>query len=105
MLVEAARDARHGSVAECSARVSKSFKTAVGRLKDARDELITEASGMAIDDHIGPVLTPEAILIMLMERLVCGVYGNGNVDVINIFEESLEHLVRAVVCDCGTLRD
>ena len=93
LLLETVRDVRHGSPSECSKKVIRAFHITVGHMKDARDELIMEASGMAIGDHIGPVLTPEAILIMLMERLVCGVFGNGNIDVINIYEASLEYLV------------
>ena len=78
---------------QCGKKVSKSFTEAQSLLETARDELIVEASGVATGEAIGPVLTPEAILILQMERLVCGVYRNGNIDIINILEQCLEHLV------------
>ena len=77
----------------CGKKVCKSFNEALNLLETARDELIVEASGVATGEHIGPVLTPEAILIMHIERLVCGVYRDGNVDIISILEECLERLV------------
>lgn len=101
MLVEAVRDIRHGGKqkqgekSKIGKKVSEYSTEACKLLETARDELITEANGAAPTENVGPVLTPEAILIMLMERLVCGVYRNGNADVINIFEECLEHLVRS----------
>ena len=99
MLVEAVRDAKHGVKPQrgedmkVGKKVSEYSAEACRLLETARDELITEANGAAPTENVGPVLTPEAILIMLMERLVCGVYLNGNADIINIFEECLEHLV------------
>ncbi len=62
-------------------------------LEIAGDELISEATGAAAGDNVGPVVTPEAILIVTMERLVRGVFGTGSVDVINVLEECLEQLV------------
>ena len=100
MLVEAVRDVRQGGIqkqgdkSRVGKKVSEYCSEACQLLEKARDELITEANGVAPTENVGPVLTPEAILIMLMERLVCGVYRNGNADVINIFEECLEHLVK-----------
>jgi len=63
------------------------------QLKIAGDELISEATGAAPGDNVGPVVTPEAMLIMIIERLVGGVFGTGSVDVINLLEECLEQLV------------
>ena len=62
-------------------------------MKIAGDELISEATGAAPGDNVGPVVTPEAMLIMIIERLVGGVFGTGSVDVINLLEECLEQLV------------
>lgn len=62
-------------------------------LEIAGDELISEATGAAPGDNVGPVVTAEAILITTMERLVRGVFGTGSVDVINVLEECLEQLV------------
>ena len=94
MLLEAARDVIVDvKVLKCGRQVFESFKEADRLLQVARDELIVKASGVADDEHIGPALTPEAILIIQLERLIRGVYGNGNVDVINILEKCLENLV------------
>lgn len=84
-------------VLKCGEKVSESFKEAHRLLQMARDDLIVEASGVADGEHVGPVLTPEAILIIHLERLIRGVYKNGNVDIINILEECLEHLVGSLV--------
>lgn len=98
MLLEAAGDVIFDTkVLKCGENVSESFKEAHRLLQMARDELIVEASGVADGEHIGPVLTPEAILIIHLERLIRGVYQNGNVDIINILEECLEHLVGSLV--------
>ena len=99
MLVEAVRIARqrHGSSEDqgpsLGKRVHSHANEACKLLDIARNELITEASGMAPGENVGPVVTPEAILIMSMDRLVRGVFGTGSVDVINILEECLEQLV------------
>lgn len=99
MLVETARDARvghpqmTGQALQCGKKVLSNCDEACRLLEQAKNELISEATGAAAGENIGPVLTPEAILIMLMERLTDGVSGAGSVDVINIFEECLEHLV------------
>lgn len=94
LLVEAVGDVMYDAKqVQCGKKVSKSFKEAQSLLEIARDELIVEASGVAAGQHIGPVVTPEAILIMHMERLVCGVYKNGNVNIIGILEQCLEDLV------------
>lgn len=97
MLVEAVRDIRHdANQSRCRKKACGHYKEACRLLETARDELITEASGAATGENVGPVLTPEAILIMLMERLVCGVFRRGNVNVIRILEECVEQLVRSV---------
>ena len=62
-------------------------------LKATRGQLIAEAKGIAQGETVGPVVTPEAILIMVMGRLIRGVYGTGSVDIINILEACLEQLV------------
>ena len=97
VLVEAVYDVvDHAKQAQCGKKVSESFMEAQSLLETARDELIVEASGVADGEHIGPVLTPEAILIMQMERLVCGVYKTGNVDIIGVLEQCLETLVSSL---------
>ncbi|KAL8691007.1 MAG: hypothetical protein Q9218_003683 [Villophora microphyllina] len=102
MLVEAVRVARHGQfpangqVPTLGKRVVAHGNRACRLLETARDQLITEATGTAQGENIGPVVTPEAILIITMERLVRGVYGTGSVDVITILEECLEKLALRV---------
>ena len=101
MIVEAVRDARIGRKASqgktaLASKVSSYGEEACSLLETARDELIKEATGSVAGENVGPVLTPEAILIMLMERLVHGVFGNGTVEVIAIYEECLEHLVSSI---------
>ena len=101
MMVAAVRDERlrpnsSQEKATLSNKVSDYADEACELLETARDKLITEAVGAAPGENVGPVLTPEAILIMLMERLVCGVFGTGNVEVIAVYEECLEHLVSSI---------
>ena len=101
MMVAAVRDERlrpnsSPEKATLSNKVSNYADEACELLETARDKLITEATGAAPGENVGPVLTPEAILIMLMERLVRGVFGTGNVDVIAVYEECLEHLVSSI---------
>lgn len=94
LLVEGVRDVILDSKQpKCGKKASKSFREAKRALETARDELIVEASGVATGEQIGPVLTPEAILILQMDRLVHGVYSSGNVDIISILEGCLERLV------------
>ena len=74
-------------------RALRHGKEACRLLNQARDKLIVEATGSVPGKDLGPVITPEAIMLVLFERLAYGVYGTGTVDVINIFEECLEKLV------------
>ena len=81
------------AIMESSSAVSQYTKEASQYLKNARDQLIRKADGRDQNDTIGPVLTPEAITITLMRRLVSGVFGSGSIEVISLYEECLEHLV------------
>ena len=102
MLIEAVREVQSedrpvgGQRSTCGKKVVSNCEEACRLLDQAKDELINEATGAAAGENIGPVLTPEAILIVIMERLGGGVFGQGSVDVINIYEECLEHLVSVV---------
>ena len=97
MLVAAVKESRFGhspdQKAEVWQRALRYGDEACKLFEKARDKLIAEATGSAPGEGLGPVITPEAILIMLLERLAHGVYGSGTVDVINILEECLEQLV------------
>ena len=98
MMVAAVRDERLRSKGlqgkpTLSNEVSDYADEAYELLGSARDKLITEATGAAPGENLGPVLTPEAILIMVMGRLTLGVFGSGNVEIIAVYEQCLEHLV------------
>ena len=78
-----------------ASKITEHGKDACELLKEARDQLIKEADGRDKNGSIGPVVTPEAVTIALLERLACGVLRNGTIDIIHLYEECLEHLVRS----------
>ena len=78
---------------EGESKVAKYGSEALKSLKNARNQLIRGADGRNGNDIIGPVLTPEAIVITLIERLALGVCGSGKIDIILMYEECLEKLV------------
>lgn len=82
------------------AMVSNSAKEASRNLELARDQLIRGADMKDKNDSIGPVLTPEAIAIALIERLTLGVFESvtidKKIDIINMYEECLEALALQV---------
>jgi hypothetical protein len=77
------------------------FSLAVGRplqdtedsLRQAQKYLIEEADQSAPDAGLGPVVTPEAITLLLLERLSRGVYRNGTINILEIYERIVEKLV------------
>ncbi|KAL8951301.1 MAG: hypothetical protein Q9222_002723 [Ikaeria aurantiellina] len=62
-------------------------------LDQAKSQLIIEATGTLRRKSLGPVVTPEGVVLLMIERLIQGVHRNGKVNVINILEECLEQLV------------
>lgn len=68
-------------------------KEACRLLKSARGQLIAEPTRATPERNMGPVVTPEAIVLKTISRLARGVFGTGTVDVINIYEVCLEQLV------------
>ncbi|KAL9102114.1 MAG: hypothetical protein Q9163_002698 [Psora crenata] len=102
MFIEAVRyikckpDDRHSGLMSPSASVSGFAKEALKSLGVAKDQLIREADGKDNNDTVGPVLTPEAVAIALMDRLVSGVYRSGTIDIIGLYEECLEYLTLQV---------
>jgi hypothetical protein len=60
----------------------------------AKARLIVEADEINHDKEFGPVVTPEAITIMLLERLSRGVYHNATIDVLDLYEKIVEKIVR-----------
>lgn len=107
LLVEFVRSLREvaGSnqtpVVNSISKASKHGKDAIEHLDKARDQLVRELHGRDTTDMVGPVVTPEAITITLMQRLASGVFCEGTVDVISLYEECLEHLVRRL---CASLK-
>ena len=99
MIIETVRCLRHYSDEETSdimdpaSKVTEHGKDAGKLLEEARDQLIKEADGRDKNGSIGPVVTPEAISITLLQRLACGVLRDGTIDIIHLYEECLEHLV------------
>ena len=93
MVVETVRCLRSDSPNLKDSALFEHGKEACELLKAARDQLIREADGRDKNGNVGPVVTPEAITISLLERLSSGVKGCGTVDIINLYEECLEHLV------------
>lgn len=78
---------------EPESKVSRYGEEARQLLEKARDQLIREADGIASAYSIGPVVTPEAITITILQRLVAGVFRSGSVEIIGLYEECLEYLV------------
>ncbi len=62
----------------------------------ARKQLIVEQGGDAHNVGLGPVVTPEGIMILLMKRLALGVYKSHSIDVVELYEKCLEKLVSLV---------
>ena len=93
MVVETVRCIRSDTRMLKDSALFEHGKDACEYLKAARDQLIREADGRDKNGNVGPVVTPEAITISLLERLSFGVSDGGTVDIINLYEECLEHLV------------
>ena len=97
MLVEAIRTARASErqIGELplGSKVASCGDEACRLLKNARNQLIAEAVGATPSNSLDLLVTPESILIMIMERLTRGVFGTGSVNIINVLEECLEKLV------------
>lgn len=102
MLVETVRyihskENKAGDIMGPKSLIQEYGKEACDLLETARDQLVREANGTANNNSIGPVVTPEAIAIALFDRLTNGVFFTGTIDVINLYEECLEHLVGIII--------
>lgn len=98
MIVETVKSLRHRAeeaddIMSPACKILEHAKDACELLKEARDQLIREADGRDKNGTIGPVVTPEAITIALLERLASGVLYDGALDIVHLYEECLEHLV------------
>jgi hypothetical protein len=79
-----------------SGATGRHLKEAEDALNTAQDYLIAAADDDALGKSLGPVVTPEAILLLLLERLSRGVYKNGSIDMMDLYEKVVEKLVREV---------
>ena len=93
MVVKTVRCLRSDSPRLQNSALFERGKEACEFLQAARDQLIREMDGRHDNGDIGPVVIPEAIKISLLERLSSGVLGFGTFNVINFYEEFLEHTV------------
>lgn len=62
-------------------------------LRMAKSYLIAAADESTLDKGLGPVVTPEAIILLILGRLSRGVYEDGSVSVTEIYEKVVEKLV------------
>ena len=74
--------------------IDKHVKDCFQLLKVAKARLIVEADEINHDKGLGPVVTPEAIITMLLERLSRGVYRNATIDVLDLYEKIVEKIVQ-----------
>lgn len=76
--------------------IIESAKRACKYLDTARDELISDAdvNMQGKNTSVGSLVTPETIMIVLMERLSLGVFEDRCVDFIGLYEECFQRLVR-----------
>ena len=85
-------------------KITDHGKEACRLLKVARDQLINEANGQNEHEDIGPIVTPEAIAIALLDRLASGVFLDGAFDIILLYKECLDCLVcHAIKVTCSWL--
>jgi hypothetical protein len=93
-----------GSSNKITGIIGNHVKEACELLKAAKDRLIVEADEINHDKVLGPVVTPEAIIILLLERLSRGVYQNATIDVIDLYEKIVSRIVRVSKVDLGDLK-
>lgn len=79
-----------------SLAVGSPLKHTEDALELAQKYLIEEADQSALESGLGPVVTPEAINLLLLERLSHGVYRNGTINVVELYERIVEKLVSAI---------
>jgi hypothetical protein len=70
----------------------------------AKARLIVEADEINHDKGLGPVVTPEAIIIMLLERLSRGVYRKATIDVLDLYEKIVEKIVQRPSAEIESLK-
>jgi hypothetical protein len=86
--------APEGSSTKISNFIDRHVEEGCRLLTVAKARLIVEADEINHDKDLGPVVTPEAIIIMLLERLSRGVYLNSTIDVMDLYEKIVEKIVR-----------
>ncbi|KIX98271.1 uncharacterized protein Z520_06351 [Fonsecaea multimorphosa CBS 102226] len=66
------------------------------KLHEAANDLIAEAGEFEKEPPHGPMVTPEAVIIMLLDRLSQNVHGVGSFDLEDIYERVIEKLAADV---------
>lgn len=87
--------ASSGNSSHISSFIGRHVNESCRLLVVAKARLIVEADEINHDKGLGPVVTPEAIIIMLVERLSRGVYLSTTIDVMDLYEKIVEKIVRA----------
>src|SRR4051794_16288786 len=87
----AASDTNRSSISDF---IDKHVNECCRLLVVAKARLIVEADEINHDKGLGPVVTPEAIIIMLLERLSRGIYHNATIDVLDLYEKIVEKIVQ-----------
>jgi hypothetical protein len=82
-----------GYNAAFSQAAGHNLKLVQKNLRTAQSYLIAAADESTLDKGLGPVVTPEAIILLLLERLSRGVYKNGSISITEIYEKVVEKLV------------
>lgn len=83
-----------GGKSKISTFIGKHVRESCRLLVVAKARLVVEADEINHGKDLGPVVTPEAIIIMLVERLTRGVYLDATIDVMDLYEKIVEKIVR-----------
>lgn len=87
-------DGPDGSSGKISDFIGDHVRESCRLLGVAKARLIVEADEINHDKGLGPVVTPEAIIIMLLDRLSQGVYQDTTIDIMDLYEKIVEKIVR-----------
>lgn len=82
------------SIVGPNSNVREWHQEAEAKLKDAKDQLIVESEVQSRTESVGSVVTPETTMILFLKRLASGVYGDSCIDIVGVYEECFQQLVR-----------
>lgn len=69
------------------------WNRATEALATAKNQLIVEADDPVHEKGRGSIATPEAVVMMLLERLSAGVYKEESIELLEIYEQAVEKIV------------